>query len=87
MEDDMAQTENLTLRQVSTWLNVSDRAVLEMMGNGTLKGFKVGGQWRFHSEDVEAYLNSLAVPGTDADSRGAEEAKQEQEERQGGAIA
>lgn len=82
----MAQMENLTLRQVSTWLKVSDRTVLEMMGNGTLKGFKVGGQWRFHAEDVEAYLNSLATTGTDADSRGAEEARQEPEEPQGRAI-
>lgn len=83
----MAQMENLTLRQVSTWLKVSDRTVLEMMGNGTLKGFKVGGQWRFHAVDVEAYLNSLAMTGTDIDNRGAKEAQQEPEEPQGRAIS
>jgi excisionase family DNA binding protein len=61
MEDDMAQTGNLTLRQVATRLQVSDRTVLELMSAGTIKGLKVGSQWRFRVEDIDAYLNSLAT--------------------------
>jgi excisionase family DNA binding protein len=60
MEEHMAQSDNLTLRQVATRLQVSDRAVLEMVSAGTLKGQKVGSQWRFRAEDVEAYINSPA---------------------------
>lgn len=56
----MAQTGVLTLRQVATKLNVSDRAVLEMLSAGTLKGQKVGSQWRFRAEDVEEYMASQA---------------------------
>ena len=74
----MAQTENLTLRQVATWLQVSDRDVLEMMGDGTLKGLKVGGQWRFRAEDVEAYLAGRAKTSTDPDNGGATEAQQDE---------
>lgn len=73
----MAQTENLTLRQVATWLQVSDRAVLEMMGDGTLKGLKVGGQWRFRAEDVEAYLAGRAETSTAPDNGGATETQQD----------
>lgn len=57
-EDDMAQNGVLTLRQVATRLDVSDRAVLEMLSAGTIKGQKVGSQWRFRAEDVEEYVNS-----------------------------
>jgi excisionase family DNA binding protein len=77
MEDDMAQTENLTLRQVATWLQVSDRRVLEMMSAGTLKGLKVGSHWRFRAEDIEAYLKGLATTGTDLGNHLAQESQQE----------
>ena len=74
----MAQTENLTLRQVATWLQVSDRDVLEMMGDGTLKGLKVGGQWRFRAEDVEAYLAGRAKTSPDTDNGLATEGQQDE---------
>jgi nitrogen PTS system EIIA component len=56
----MAQTGVMTLRQVATKLNISDREVLEMLSAGTLKGQKVGSQWRFRVEDVEEYVTSQA---------------------------
>lgn len=57
----MAQTGVMTLRQVATKLQVSDREVLEMLSAGTIKGQKVGSQWRFRTEDVEEYVNSQAA--------------------------
>lgn len=57
----MAQIGVLTLRQVATKLQISDRAVLELLSAGTLKGQKVGSQWRFRAEDVEEYVNSQAA--------------------------
>jgi nitrogen PTS system EIIA component len=56
----MAQTGVLTLRQVATKLNVSDREVLEMLSAGTIKGQKVGSQWRFRAEDIEEYMTNQA---------------------------
>ncbi len=57
----MTQPGVLTLRQVATRLQVTDREVLEMMSAGTIKGQKVGSQWRFRAEDVEEYVNSQAA--------------------------
>ena len=57
----MTQTGVMTLRQVATRLDVSDRDVLELLSAGTLKGQKVGSQWRFRTEDVEEYVNSQAA--------------------------
>lgn len=57
----MAQTGVMTLRQVATKLQVSDRAVLEMLSAGTIKGQKVGSQWRFRAEDIDEYVNNQAA--------------------------
>jgi excisionase family DNA binding protein len=57
----MAPTEILNLRQAATRLGVSDRDVLDLLSAGTLKGQKVGTQWRFQAQDVEAYLHQQAA--------------------------
>jgi excisionase family DNA binding protein len=57
----MAPTEILNLRQAATRLGVSDRDVLELLSAGTLKGQKVGTQWRFRSQDIDAYLDQQAT--------------------------
>lgn len=63
----MAQTTILTLRQAATRLQVSDRTVLELLSAGTLKGQKVGSQWRIRTADVDAYLNSQGVGKSQAE--------------------
>ena len=50
------QTEVLTLKQVAEWLQVSERTVLRMIDDGRIKAIKVGRQWRFRADDIEAYL-------------------------------
>jgi excisionase family DNA binding protein len=75
------QTEVLTLMQVAEWLQVSPRTVLRLMDAGTIQGLKIGHQWRFRSEDIEAYLNSLAMSGINIDRRRTKEARQEEIKR------
>lgn len=70
------QTEVLTLKQVAEWLQVSERTVLRLLEDNKINGFKIGGQWRFRGEDVDAYLQSLAMSGSELDKRRAKEAKQ-----------
>jgi excisionase family DNA binding protein len=57
----MAPTEILNLRQAATRLGVSDRDVLDLLSAGTLKGQKVGTQWRFQAQDIDAYLDQQAA--------------------------
>jgi len=46
----------LTTRQLEEILKVDRITIYRMLGDGRLKGFKVGGQWRFPRSEVESWL-------------------------------
>jgi excisionase family DNA binding protein len=46
----------LTPKQASERLLVSEKAVLDWLRFGTLKGVKAGRQWRIRERDLEAFL-------------------------------
>ncbi|MHB0876350.1 MAG: PocR ligand-binding domain-containing protein [Anaerolineae bacterium] len=65
----------LTTRQLENLLKVDRITIYRMLEDGRLKGFKVGGQWRFSRAEVDAWLQSqrsttdsgMAEPSTPAD--------------------
>lgn len=46
----------LTVQQVAEILSVNERTVYRMVSKGELPGFRVAGNWRFLSEDLEAWI-------------------------------
>ena len=46
----------LTVHEVARLLNVNERTVYRMAIRGELPGFKVGGHWRFLSEDIDKWI-------------------------------
>ncbi|MHB9023784.1 MAG: ATPase, T2SS/T4P/T4SS family [Armatimonadota bacterium] len=65
----------LTLNETIDFLGVSKQTLYRLMGRGQLKGIKVGRQWRFSKEDLDAYLQRgpvatalSTVPADDVDS-------------------
>jgi len=46
----------LTVEQVATYLNVDKFTVYRLLAQKQLPAFKVGNQWRFKQELVEAWL-------------------------------
>jgi len=46
----------LTLEQVAEYLNVDKITVYRLLTQKRLPGIKVGGQWRFKKEVLEAWL-------------------------------
>jgi excisionase family DNA binding protein len=46
----------LTLDEVAKYLNVDRFTVYRLVGQRQLPAFKVGGQWRFNQEMIEAWL-------------------------------
>jgi len=46
----------LTVRQLQDLLQVDRITIYRMLGDGRLRGFKVGGQWRFPRQAIEAWL-------------------------------
>ena len=58
--------EILTLPEVAKLLKVADKTVYTMAQRGALPAFKVGGQWRFKRDDIDAWIEwrKLEVKGT-----------------------
>jgi excisionase family DNA binding protein len=48
--------EILTLPEVAELLKVAEKTVYTMAQQGELPAFKVRGQWRFKSEDLNAWI-------------------------------
>jgi len=55
--------EILTLTDVARLLKVADKTVYRFAQRGELPGFKVGGQWRFRRQDLEAWIEQRRVGG------------------------
>ena len=54
----------LTTRQLQDLLRVDRITIYRMLNDGRLRGFKVGGQWRFSQREIEAWLEEQqAGPG------------------------
>jgi excisionase family DNA binding protein len=49
----------LTTRQLQDLLQVDRITIYRMLSDGRLHGFKVGGQWRFPRQEIEAWLQEL----------------------------
>jgi len=48
----------LTSKQLQNLLRVDRITVYRMLNDGRLRGFKVGGQWRFSRREIEAWLQA-----------------------------
>jgi excisionase family DNA binding protein len=46
----------LTLKEVAKYLKLTEKTAYRLAAEKKLPGFKVGGSWRFKSEDLEAWI-------------------------------
>jgi excisionase family DNA binding protein len=58
----------LTPKQAAARLLVSEKAVLDWLRLGTLKGVKAGRQWRIRERDLEAFLVEPEPTRADAEA-------------------
>lgn len=55
----MAQLEKLyTVEEIANMTSLTTRTIRNYLRDGTLKGRKIGGQWRFTSGDVGKFMDS-----------------------------
>lgn len=50
--------EVLTIREVADYLKVNEKTVYGLAQKHRIPAFKVGGQWRFRREDIEAWIQA-----------------------------
>lgn len=48
--------EILTLQQAAEFLQISERTLQRMLKKGEIPGTQIGGQWRFHREQLRALV-------------------------------
>lgn len=48
----------MTLEEVADYLRLSNDTIYRMANSGTIPASKVGNQWRFRKEDVDAWLEA-----------------------------
>jgi len=46
----------MTIKEVSEYLKLSEKTAYRLASDGKLPGFKVGGSWRFKSEDISRWI-------------------------------
>lgn len=48
--------EILTLKELATYLKLTEKTAYRLASEGKLPGFKVGGSWRFKREDIVVWI-------------------------------
>jgi excisionase family DNA binding protein len=51
----------MTVRQVAAYLNVNERTILKLVGEGSLPGVRIGNLWRFRKAMLDAWLDDQAL--------------------------
>ncbi len=46
----------LTIKDVAIYLKLAEKTAYKLAAEGKLPGFKVGGSWRFKTEDLERWI-------------------------------
>jgi excisionase family DNA binding protein len=57
--------EILTLKEVASYLKLAEKTAYRLAAEGKLPGFKVGGSWRFKSEDIEQWIHEQKLSNKD----------------------
>ena len=57
--------EILTLKELAEYLKLTEKTAYRLAAEGKLPGFKVGGSWRFKSEDIDAWIQKQKVAKDD----------------------
>jgi excisionase family DNA binding protein len=61
----------LTLPEVAVLLKVAEKTVYTMARKGQIPAFKVRGQWRFKSDDINAWIDDQKAVAKDNTGKGA----------------
>ena len=79
MEKQKKQTPStlMTVKDVATYLAVTERTVYRLVKDHKLPAYKVGGQWRFKADMIEAWMQKDGALESLQESAAAEESHTE----------
>lgn len=56
MSNETSNLEILTIKEVSSYLKVTERTVYRLAATKKIPGFKVGGAWRFSRSEIDQWI-------------------------------
>jgi PTS system nitrogen regulatory IIA component len=57
----------MTTKELAEYIKLNEKTVLKMAQEGTIPGVKIGSQWRFHLDRVDAYLQNDIIKSNESD--------------------
>ena len=61
------QDRVMTTRELAEYIKLNEKTVIKMAQNGEIPGVKIGSQWRFHLDNIDAFLQKDIVRSSDQD--------------------
>lgn len=50
--------EILTIKELATYLKVTEKSLYRLLSNSKLPAFKVGGAWRFRRQEIDKWIKT-----------------------------
>lgn len=63
----MSRERIMTTKELAGYIKLNEKTVIKMAQSGELPGVKIGAQWRFHAESIDAYMQNDIVKSKDED--------------------
>lgn len=60
-----SEDEILTIKQVASYLKVTERTIYRLAAAKSIPAFKVGGTWRFSRTDIDSWIKQQSMPVSD----------------------
>tara|TARA_B100002003_G_C14063563_1_gene511902 strand:- start:799 stop:987 length:189 start_codon:yes stop_codon:yes gene_type:complete len=56
-------TDIMTIKEVASYLKITDKTAYRLTADGKIPGFKVGGAWRFRKQEIDAWIDERLKSG------------------------
>jgi excisionase family DNA binding protein len=56
-------TDIMTIKDVASYLKITEKTAYRLTADGEIPGFKVGGAWRFRKHEIDAWIDERLKSG------------------------
>ena len=63
----MSKERIMTTKELADYIKLNEKTVIKMAQSGKIPGVKLGAQWRFHLDSIDAYIQNDIVKSKDND--------------------
>ncbi|MDX2094430.1 MAG: helix-turn-helix domain-containing protein [Alphaproteobacteria bacterium] len=57
----MPDNEIMTVKELAGYSKIAEKTAYRFAAEGKVPSFKVGNAWRFHKDDLEAWINNQKI--------------------------